>query len=57
MVPYSRTLPNSKFQNFYQRSALENYGSANTKEVIGGVIYGNNLRSFNVNPHDYQNNP
>lgn len=21
------------------------------------MVYGNNLRSFNVNPHDYQNNP
>lgn len=33
------------------------YGSSNTKEPIGGLVYGNNLRTFNVNPHDYQNNP
>jgi hypothetical protein len=57
MVPYSRTLTDSKFQQFYQKSAPLAYGAANTKQPIGGVVYGANLRSFNVNPHDYQNNP
>jgi hypothetical protein len=57
MVPYSRTLTDSKFQQFYQKSAPLAYGNANTNQLTGGVIYGNNLRTFNVNPHDYQNNP
>jgi hypothetical protein len=33
------------------------YGAANTTQPVGGIVYGNNLRTFNVNPHDYQNNP
>lgn len=57
MVPYSRNFTDSKFQHFYQKSAPIAYGNANTHQITGGVIYGNNLRTFNVNPHDYQNNP
>jgi hypothetical protein len=50
-------LTDSKFQQLYRKAAPLAYGNANTSQPIGGVIYGNNLRSFNVNPHDYQNNP
>ncbi len=57
MVPFSRNFTDSKFQQFYQKSAPVVYGGANTSQPVGGVIYGTNLRSFNVNPHDYQNNP
>jgi hypothetical protein len=57
MVPYSRNFTDSKFQQFYQKSAPLAYGYANTKQPTGGIIYGNHLRTFNVNPHDYQNNP
>ena len=57
MIPYSRTFTDSRFQHLYQKSAPMAYGNGNTNQPIGGVIYGTNLRSFNVNPHDYQNNP
>jgi hypothetical protein len=57
LVPYSRTLTNSKFQQYFNKSAPEAYGNGNTNQPIGGTVYGSNLRSFNVNPHDYQNNP
>lgn len=55
--PYTRGLTNSKFQQYYGKAAPECYGRANTNEPIGGIIYGNHLKTFNVNPHAYTNQP
>jgi hypothetical protein len=36
---------------------MEAYGMNNTNEPIGGIIYGNNLKTFNVGPHVGGNDP
>ena len=54
-IPFTREFPNSKFQSYYGRAAVETYGRANTNEPIGGIIYGNHLKTFNINPHCYTN--
>ncbi len=55
--PYTRGLSNTKFQDYFGKAAPECYGRANTNEPIGGIIYGNHLKTFNVNPHVYTNKP
>lgn len=36
---------------------MEPYGRANINQPMGGVEYGNNLKTFNINPHIKSNNP
>ena len=36
---------------------MEAYGRNNTNEPIGGIIYGNHLKTFNINPHSSSNDP
>ena len=57
LVPLSRDLPDSTFQSYYNRSAMQGYGRNNTNEPIGGIMYGNHLKTFNVNPHVREGNP
>ena len=50
-------MTNTKYQDLFDKAALESYGRANTSNVIGGVHYGNNLKTFNMNPHLRGNDP
>lgn len=36
----TRWLPNSAFQTYFGKPAFENYGAANTKPAVGGMISG-----------------
>ena len=36
---------------------MEAYGRANIKNAIGGIIYGNHQKTFNMNPHTRGNEP
>jgi hypothetical protein len=36
---------------------MHNYGGANTNEIIGGVVYGNYMKTQNINPHTGGNHP
>ena len=49
--PFTRSMTNTKYQDLFDKAALESYGRANTKNAIGGVHYGSNLKTFNMNPH------
>ena len=47
----TRWLPNSAFMTYFGKPAFENYGKGNTNPVVGGVLYGDYLKTHNVNPH------
>jgi hypothetical protein len=57
LVPYTRDLSNTRFKSYYGKSCMEAYGMNNINEPIGGIIYGNNLKTFNVGPHVGGNDP
>ena len=53
----TKFLPNSAFTTYYGKPAFENYGRGNIRPANGGVIYGNYLKTHNVNPHRGSKNP
>jgi hypothetical protein len=53
----TKWLPNSAFTTYFGKPAFENYGYGNTKPVYGGLFYGNNMLSYNINPIDGENKP
>ena len=53
----TRWLPNSAFQTYFGKPAFENYGFANTNPSWGGPIYGEYLKSHNINPQRGDNTP
>lgn len=53
----TKWLPNSAFTTYYGKPAFENYGRGNVRPASGGVIYGNYLKTHNVNPHRGAKNP
>lgn len=44
-------------KTYYGKAPFDNYGRANTKSKLDGFLYGNYLKSFNVNPHQGENYP
>lgn len=44
-------MPNSAFSKKFGKAPFENYGNNNVSPPIGGVVYGNYLRTHNINPH------
>lgn len=57
LIPYTRDLPSSRLRTFYGKAPMEAYGKNNTNEPIGGIIYGNHMKSFNIGPHTSGNDP
>lgn len=53
----TRWIPNSAFTTYFGKPAFENYGRGNTKPSSGGLMYGNYLKSHNVQPHRGMNSP
>jgi len=53
----TRWLPNSAFKTYFGRPPFENYGRGNINPTVGGSIYGDYLKSHNVNPHSGANKP
>jgi len=45
----TRWLPDSAFTTYFGKPAFHSYGRANTKPTCGGVNYGNNLLTHNIN--------
>jgi len=46
----TRWLPDSSFTTYFGKPAFHAYGKGNVKPVVGGVNYGQNLLSHNINP-------
>ena len=53
----TRWIPNSAFTTYFGKPAFENYGRGNTKPTSGGLLYGNYLKTHNVQPHRGMNSP
>lgn len=53
----TRWLPNSSFMTYFGRPPFENYGRGNVNPTVGGTVYGNYLKTHNVNPHKQGNHP
>jgi len=53
----TRWLPNSAFKTYFGKAPFENYGRGNVNPTVGGPIYGDYLKSHNVNPHSGENKP
>jgi len=47
----TRWLPNSAFYTYFGRPPFANYGFGNTNPTIGGTVYGDYMKTHNVNPH------
>jgi hypothetical protein len=45
----TRWLPDSAFTTYFGKPAFHPYGNGNTNPAIGGVNYGNNLLTHNIN--------
>jgi hypothetical protein len=53
----TRWLPNSAFKTYFGKAPFENYGRGNVNPTVGGTVYGDYLKSHNVNPHSGDNRP
>ena len=53
----TRWIANSAFTTYFGKPAFENYGRGNTKPTSGGLLYGNYLKSHNIQPHRGTNCP
>lgn len=53
----SRWLPDSSFQTYFGKPAFAVYGNGNTNPVFGGPMYGNYLKTHNINPQRGPNRP
>lgn len=52
-----RLLPDSAHTTYFGRPAWHAYGNANTKPAQGGLIYGDYMKTHNINPHSGANKP
>lgn len=53
----TRWLPDSSFTTYYGIPAFHLYGRANTNPTIGGVNYGDNMLTHNINAESGLNPP
>jgi hypothetical protein len=53
----SRWLPDSAITTYFGKPAFHPYGNKNTNPTVGGTIYGQYMKSHNINPHSGGNNP
>lgn len=53
----SRWLPDSAMTTYFGKPAFHAYGNGNTKPTFGGTIYGQYMKTHNINPHSGGNKP
>jgi hypothetical protein len=53
----SRWLPDSAMTTYFGKPAFHAYGNGNTKPTFGGSIYGQYMKTHNINPHSGGNKP
>ena len=53
----SRQLADSAFTTYFGIPAFHAYGNGNTKPSVGGINYGQYLKTHNINPHSGDNKP
>ena len=52
-----RLLPDSSMTTYFGKPAFHAYGNGNTRPASGGVVYGQYLKTHNINPHSGNNKP
>ena len=57
MKTVSKWLPDSAITTYFGKPAFHAYGNGNTKPTVGGSIYGDYLKTHNVNPQSGDNQP
>ena len=57
MKHVSRWLPDSAITTYFGKPAFHPYGNGNTKPTMGGTVYGNYMKTHNINPHSGGNHP
>lgn len=50
-------MPDSAITTYFGKPAFHAYGNGNTNPTVGGTVYGNYLRTHNVNPQSGDNQP
>jgi hypothetical protein len=53
----TRWLADSSFTTYFGKPVFHPYGRANIKPTIGGINYGNNMLTHNINPECGDNPP
>ena len=53
----SRWLPDSSITTYFGKPAFHAYGNGNTNPTYGGPMYGEFLKTHNINPHSGGNKP
>jgi len=53
----TRWLPNTAFKTYFGKPPFENYGRGNLNPTYGGPIYGDYMKTHNINPHAGDNKP
>ena len=53
----TRWIADSSFTTYYGKPAFHTYGRANTKPTQGGINYGQNMLTHNINPECGKNPP
>jgi hypothetical protein len=52
-----RLLPDSAMTTYFGKPAFHTYGNGNTRPASGGLVYGQYLKTHNINPHSGDNKP
>ena len=52
-----RLLPDSSMTTYFGKPAFHTYGNGNTRPTSGGLVYGQYLKTHNINPHSGDNKP
>ena len=52
-----RLLPDSAMTTYFGKPAFHTYGNGNVRPASGGLVYGQYLKTHNINPHSGDNKP
>ena len=52
-----RLLPDSSMTTYFGKPAFHAYGNGNVRPASGGLVYGEYLKTHNINPHSGDNKP
>lgn len=52
-----RLLPDSAMTTYFGKPAFHTYGNGNVRPASGGLVYGQYLKTHNINPHSGNNKP
>ena len=52
-----RLLPDSAMTTYFGKPAFHTYGNGNVRPASGGLVYGEYLKTHNINPHSGDNKP